>query len=442
MKINLRFVAAKIIQDVISGRSLSDVLSEQGACLSDRDAAFVQALMFGVCRYYPRLLWISKKLSTKQLKSKDTDLFCLILVGLYQLLLMRVPPHAVLSETVNAADHLKKTWSKGFINAVLRRFLREKETLLQSLQSNEEAYFAHPKWWITAIQNDWPKHFKEILQANNELPPLAIRVNLSILSREDYLKILESHHIKAHILPHTEAGLIIENPKPIESFPKFSEGAFSVQDGASQLVAPLLALQPEFQVLDACSAPGGKLTHFFEIVPRLKSCVAVEKSPQRMEKLIENLKRLHLHDKVITKTADILDFSAKWDGRLFDRILLDAPCSASGVVRRHPDIKILKTASDIPHLAKMQLHFLKHLWPLLKPGGVLLYTTCSVFKEENSEVVKRFLELEKSASEEKIHAPFGILCEFGKQILPGMNQMDGFYFAKLKKCEDGAFKKA
>ena len=428
---NLRLVAARVIDAVTDGQSLSACLPPPLALLKEpRDRAFVQAMCYGVCRFYPRLDVILSHLMTKPMKAKDSDVHALLMVGLYQLMDMQTPPHAAVSETVNAVDALKKTWARGLVNAVLREYLREKDNLQAVIAADAEAQYAHPAWWITAIRKAWPDQWQAILEANNVHPPFSLRVNQRQLAVDDYIKQLSEQGMAAHRLPDTHNGLILDVPVGMEQLPGFAKGSVTVQDGAAQLATELLQLAPGQRVLDACAAPGGKLTHILEIAPDAE-VLGIEKDRQRMTLIRENLQRLKMQAEI--KCADAGDLDAWWDGKPFDRILLDAPCSASGVIRRHPDIKLLRQMLDIRTLGDEQYRILTALWEALAPGGVLVYATCSVFPDENVNVVKKFFDVNPDAEEVKIDADWGIACEIGRQILPGMNEMDGFYFARIRK---------
>ena len=429
---NLRLIASRIIDDVTDGHSLSDRLDTILPTIKDhRDRALVQAMCYGVCRFYTQLDTLLSYLLDNPMRAKDSDVHALLLVGLYQLMAMRIPDYAAVTETVNATEKLKKPWARGLVNAVLREYLRQRETLDKEIQSDPEALYAHPAWWIDGIKTAWPEHWEVILQANNQHPPFALRVNQQRLSREEYLEKLQQAGHAAQSVPETKCGIILDTPVATEELPGFSQGEVSVQDGAAQLAAEILQLAPHQRVLDACAAPGGKLTHMLEIAPDLSSVVAVEKEAARISSIKENLTRLNMHADCICQDATRVD--QWWDGQLFDRILLDAPCSASGVVRRHPDIKLLRHPSDIKAMAKDQLNILASLWPLLKPGGLFLYATCSIFPEENTKVLQQFIAKHDDAKEEKIMVTWGIACDIGRQILPGMHQMDGFYYALLRK---------
>jgi 16S rRNA (cytosine967-C5)-methyltransferase len=435
MSINLRLIAARIIDDVTNGRSLTECLDITMPTLKDpRDRGFVQAICYGVCRFYTRLDVILSYLLQKPMNAKDSDVHALLLVGLYQIIGMRVPPHAAVAETVNATEALNKPWSRGFVNAILREYLRSQEGIEEKLKDDAEAWYAHPLWWIEAMEEACPEHFVAILEANNSHPPFVLRVNQRHHTREQYLEKLTELGIAAQSIPETSHGIILETPTAAEALPGFKAGDISVQDGAAQLAAELLKLAPGLRVLDACAAPGGKLTHIYEIEPALAILVAVEKDKKRIPSIRENLTRLQVKAKIICAKAE--DTDAWWDGELFDRILLDAPCSASGVVRRHPDIKLLRQPDDIAAMAEEQHELLAALWPLLKPGGLFLYATCSVFPQENEQVITEFLNTQPDAKEDKIEAAWGLECKSGRQILPGMHNMDGFYYARLHKMEE------
>lgn len=422
-----RFLAAKVIQAVSDGQSLANCLENRLSTLKDpRDRAFVQAVVYGVCRFYFRLDVILSQLLVKPMREKDSDVHALLLAGLYQLIYMRIPEHAVVAETVNAAQLLKKAWARGFINAILREYLRKSARIIATIDEKEEARYAHPLWLIEKIKKAWPQHFEAILTANNAHPPLSLRVNQKQLTREAYLRQLP----EAKAIPETTSGIILDTKLPIEKIPGFQTGEISVQDGAAQFAAPCLMPKPSERILDACAAPGGKLLHLLEMEPSL-TCVAIEKDPNRLVRIRENLMRTNLSATLIC--ADAKDVDTWWDGQLFDRILLDAPCSASGVIRRHPDIKLLRQPNDISALTEEQSMLLDALWPLLKPAGVLLYVTCSIFPEENQVLLANFLRNHPEACEDKINATWGHPVAIGRQILPGDGNMDGFYYARLLK---------
>ncbi|MCC2667136.1 MAG: rsmB [Gammaproteobacteria bacterium] len=430
---NLRLLAARVIyQVVLSKHSLTDCLKDALVQVQDaRDQGLLQSICFGVCRWYFRLDKLAQLLLEKPLKRKDQDIYSLILVGLYQLAEMRVPAHAAISETVSATRGLKKIWAKNLVNAILRRYQRDFMKINKEIESNSAAFYAHPQWMIDVIQKNWPVEWQAILTANNQHPPFSLRVNKRKISRADYLLKLKESHLDAKIIPETTTGIILNQPLNVKELPGFLTGEISVQDGAGQLVAGLLELKPNQRVLDACAAPGGKTTHILESQKDIE-LIAVDCDEHRLEAVRDNLTRLHLSATCIC--ADVAETATWWDGQLFDRILLDAPCSASGVIRRHPDIKILRCATDIAKLVKQQVRLINAMWDILKPGGWLVYATCSIFSEENVDVMQTFLASHSDAIEEKIIESWGKECVIGRQILTGIQEMDGFYFARLSKA--------
>lgn len=431
---HVRWLASEVIAKVLAGRSLSAELAtvSMHRNLPARDWALLQSLCYGVCRFFPRLHELLVSLLKKPLKDNETMLYALLLIGLYQLSAMRVPAFAAVAETVEAAKGLNKKWAPGLVNALLRTFLRQRKTLEGRLHAILEARYAHPKWWASALQDAWPLHWEAILAANNAPPPFSLRVNLKAMSREEMMVRLDGMGLGASPLSYTDGGIVLGHAVSTETLPGFSSGLLSVQDGAAQLAASLMGLSPGQRVLDACAAPGGKLVHMLEISEKASSdFIAVEKDPARMALLYAALKRSNVVSQAVCH--DVAEVMGWWDGKCFDRILLDAPCTGSGVVRRHPDIKLLRRPTDVYAHAKKQRQLLSALWPLLKSGGLLLYSTCSLFPSENVGVLKPFLLERRDAFEQKIEAKWGVPCEVGRQILPGMHKMDGFYYAKICK---------
>lgn len=428
-----RVVAALVIKNVLQhGHSLNTALPNQLPMLSDQgDKGFTQELCYGVMRWMPRLQLMAEQLLKKPLKRKDSDIYALILCGLYQLLYMRVPEHAAVAETAAAARALKKNWATGVINGTLRNFLRNKDQILQQADENEASLYAYPASLLERIKSDWPNDWQNVLDAGNERPPMTLRVNLAKVERNSYIQLLQNEGLNATCFDYSQAGIVLDKPVDVSRLPKFAEGWVSVQDGGAQVVPELLGLSSGLRVLDACAAPGGKTCHILEACPDLAELIALDKEEERLHRLHENLKRLHLHAKVII--SDACDIEQWWDGEAFDRILLDAPCSASGVIRRHPDIKQLRTAEDFVQLARQQGDILNKLWQVLKPGGILLYATCSICHLENKDQILKFLENTHDAEEMKIKQEWGRAMEVGRQILPGEHGMDGFYYARLRK---------
>ena len=426
---NTRLIAARVISNVLKdGKSLNTALDNALLSVeSTKDKAFIQALCYGVCRYFYRLSFILNELLDKPIK--DSEINALALVGLYQLNYMRVKQHAAVSETVLAAK--EKTWAKSLVNALLRTYLRQQGVLEQKADENVAASVSHPKWLLRQIEIDWPERSSQILEANNRQPPMVLRVNLALNSRDQYLQSLSDHELAAKTVSFCESSLILSRPVPVELLPGFEQGHVSVQDTAAQLAAGLLDVQVGQRVLDVCAAPGGKTVHILESQPHLKELVAIDIDEARLSRVQENLLRSNVSAQLIV--GDAAQPKDWWDGQLFDRILLDAPCSALGVIRRHPDIKILRKPDDIKALQLLQKSILAATWPLLSSGGLLLYATCSILKQENEEQIMEFLAMHADAFEVPIDATWGNAVQRGRQILTGDSEMDGFYYALIKK---------
>ncbi|MGB5407514.1 MAG: 16S rRNA (cytosine(967)-C(5))-methyltransferase RsmB [Thiogranum sp.] len=429
-----RKIAAQMVFHVLDqGESLNSLLAPQLAKLGDpRQRALAQELTFGTLRWCYRLEAVLNRLLKKPLKKKDRDVHALLLVGLYQLLFLEMPPHAAVSETVGVVRQLGKEWAAGLVNGVLRNAQRQYSALLESVDGAASARWSHPDWWIKRLKQDWPQDWQHILEANNQRPPMVLRVNVSRTDRSAYLQQLKQAGIEAKPSPFPDTAIRLEKPVAVDNLPGFSDGLVSVQDGAAQLSASLLNLKSGQRVLDACAAPGGKTGHILESVPDLGAVVAIDSDERRLIKVGENLQRLRFNAELLA--ADAGDPESWWDGEPFDRILLDAPCSASGVVRRHPDIKSLRQAGDLHTLSQQQQRLLNALWPLLASGGILLYVTCSVFKQENSGAMRVFLDRHHDAAELPLQVQWGEALPVGCQMLPGEQGMDGFYFARLTKA--------
>lgn len=429
---NPRLAAARALTAVLSGKaSLGSSLPPQLDKVEHHDRALAQDLAFGAARWQPRLQLLAEKLLEKPFKAADKDVEALLLIGLYQLLHSRIPEHAAIGETVGCAAALKKPWAKGLLNAVLRRAQREHEALFAELERDPVLHTAHPRWLQKALKAHWPEHWQAICVANNAHPPLILRVNRRHGSRDAYLEELRNAGLAAEPCTFSRDGVRLLQPCDVTTLPGFKEGRVSVQDEAAQLAADLLELAPGQRVLDACAAPGGKTCHLLEVEPALGEVVAVDLEAKRLVRVRENLERLRLDATLIA--ADGRDTGAWWDGRPFQRILLDAPCSATGVIRRHPDIKLTRKPEDIPALAQLQGELLDALWPTLAPGGILLYATCSVLPTENSETIAAFLARTSDAQEVAIAGEFGLQPAHGRQLLPQLDGHDGFYYAKLFK---------
>jgi len=429
---NTRAAAAQALAQVLGeGRSLDAVLPAVLAGLAPRERGLAQELCYGVLRwYYPLQDWLTQLLA-RPLKAREQTLQALLLIGLYQLLYLRMPDYAAVSEVVTAARALGKARAAGLVNAVLRNGQRQRAARQAMPPADPVARYAHPAWLLAQLQADWPRDWEAIVQANNERPPQHLRVNLCRLSQADYLARLQASEIAATAAPFAASGVTLAAACATDRLPGFQEGWASVQDTAAQLTPALLAPEPGQRVLDACAAPGGKTCHLLEYQPKLGRLLALDNSAERLQRVRDNLHRLGLA--AATVVADATEPAAWWDGQPFDRILVDAPCSGSGVIRRHPDSKILRRATDVASLARRQRLLLERLWPLLAPAGKLLYATCSVFRGENEQVIAAFLAAQPTAREQPIAAAWGRQQLHGRQILPGEAGMDGFYYACLVK---------
>lgn len=428
---NPRTAATWVLTQVLAkGQSLANVLPRALENVGPKDRALAQELCYGTLRWLPRLETVLEQGLERPLKAKDCDIRALLLLGLYQLAYTGIAPHAAVSETVSVVGALKKGWAKGLVNAVLRRFQRESASMLAAADRQEPARYAHPQWLLDMFKDDWPGQWQSIVANNNERPPMTLRVNSRKVTRDQYLAKLAAAGIEAQATLHSAVGIVLKAPVPVERLPEFAEGEVSVQDEAAQLAAPLLDAQAGQLVLDACAAPGGKTAHILEAAPEVE-VIALDKDLPRLDRVHENLQRLGLEARVLQ--GDAGQPSSWWDGRPFDRILLDAPCSATGVIRRHPDIKTLRHPTDIHALAEEQGRILNALWPLLKPGGILVYATCSVLTLENTQQVLDFLAKQSDAGEMPLDVDWGVATRVGRQILPGRDMMDGFYYARLAK---------
>jgi 16S rRNA (cytosine967-C5)-methyltransferase len=428
-----RAAAARCVDSVLChGRSIDAALEESiGENCSDRDRSLILALAYGTLRTHLRNVALLGQLLDKPLKKKDSIVEALLSVGLFALTESRRPGYAVVSATVSAADQLGRKHLRGLVNAILRRFLREKDALLESL-SSVEATTCHPQWLVEQYRKDWPDSWESIVAAGNRQPPMWVRVNVGHLTPNDWQQQCALNDVSV-TSPHTELpqACLLAEPSSVADLPGFRQGDCSVQDIAAQLAGVFLQPEPGQRILDACAAPGGKTGHLLELCPDAE-LVALDMSAERLERVEENLERLNLRAQVIC--GDACKPDEWWDGELFDRILVDAPCSATGVIRRHPDIRFLRRPTDIKQLVRTQQTMLEKLWPLLKPGGLLLYSTCSVLRAENEAVVDAFLAVHTDAVEAELPKLVNEYAEqtaHGLQLLPGRFDNDGFYYALL-----------
>ena len=456
--------AAVINCVVVDKKSLPDCLLEQQDNINPADSAKVQAYCYNVLRRYEFYQFIANSLLSKKLKNKDQDIYHLILSGLMLLNESKLPSHAAINETVNVTKKSKKSWSKNLVNALLRRYQREQQSLHDAASKQAVSLYCCPGWLLKRIQhaytdsdlntdNELPL-WQSILKANLEHPPMSLRVNQLMQTREAYLKLLEQQGIAASACGLTQHGILLDQAVNVDKLPLFKEGAVSVQDSAAQLTAELLAPQTGDIILDACAAPGGKTLHLLESCPEVDKILALDISAQRLARVQQNIDRIapKLADKIQLVAEDAANTESWWDEKQFDRILLDAPCSATGVIRRHPDIKRLREANDIDALVKTQQSLLEKLWPTLKPGGILLYATCSILPEENTLQIKHFLSTHNDAQSVDFDVSWGIKNEYGRQLLPTLStdkkrqdqtlvnkitedkrNSDGFYYCLLQK---------
>ena len=429
--LSVRAIAAQVILQVLDqGKSLSTLLPEVQSQVKPQDLPLLQEITFGICRVLPRLENIIKKLLDKPLKGKTRIVHCLLLVGFYQLLYMRVPAHAAVDEVVNATKSLKSDSFRGLVNGVLRRFLREQEDILAVVDKHWQTL--HPEWFVNKLKKAYP-NWREIIEANNQKPPMWLRVNQQQNNTKTYRTLLEEQEIVSFECDNPHA-LRLAQPLSVSKLPNFEQGAVTVQDLNAQWSALLLEPQNDELILDACAAPGGKTTHILEMAPKAK-VIALDVEAHRLKRVKENLARLNQQATVVCGDATEPE---KWLSEIglssasFDRILLDAPCSATGVIRRHPDIKWLRQETDIAQLVALQGQILKALWAKLKPNGILLYATCSVLPDENSQQIQYFLA--ETPDAELMPLPFEQTENtIGIQFLPQENGGDGFYYAKLRK---------
>jgi len=428
---NPRLLALRVLLEVISkGKSLNACTSQINEEIKElNDRSLARELVFGVLRFYHQLLFIVNKFTPKKLKAKDVDIAIILMLGVYQLKYMRVPDHAAVNETVKLVQKQKKNWAKGFVNGVLRSYIREQNSLDDWMATANDAKYSFPAWLLEKIQTDWPGDWQSVVSESNVHAPMVLRVNQQKTDVSTYLKQLAEMGLEGNAMPTSVNAVELVSPCEVTQLPGFDHGVISVQDSAAQQSASLLDLFPHAHVLDACAAPGGKTAHLLETEASI-DLLSLDISEPRCDLIKETLARLQLKARV--QCANAADVENWWDGRTFDRILLDAPCSATGVIRRNPDIKIHRSREDISSVVENQRNLLEKLWPLLKSKGILLYATCSILKDENENQIIQFLHSHQDAKEVKIDVAWG-RGDVGVQVLPGENKMDGFYYAKIQK---------
>lgn len=413
--------ATKVVGDVLAGHNLNDVLQQALARMSDAPAgerAAVQDICYGTLRHLGLLRSVLKQLLQKPLT--EPALEHLLLIALYQLRFTRAAPYAIVDFAVTQAERTGSGRGKGLVNAILRNYLRQHQTLLEKAEQDPVGRWSYQKWWINALQQDYPQDWQSVLEAGNLHPPMTLRVNPAHTNIGTYLQLLADTGIAAKVLD--ESAILLAQPVGVDRLPGFFDGWVSVQDWGAQQAARLLDVSDGQRVLDACAAPGGKSCHLLELADI--ELTALDCDASRLSKVQQNLDRLGLSATLLT--GDAAESSTWWDGRLFDRILADVPCSASGVVRRHPDIKWLRRHSDVAKFATTQAKIVDSLWQLLAPGGKLLYATCSIFPLENRLQAEAFAKRHPDA--EPVPLPNGAT----EQLLPNAEH-DGFYYALFRK---------
>lgn len=424
-----RVICAEIVTAVVhDGRSLAQVAPVALRKIdTERDRAFVQACAFGVLRHYYALKARLAALMPKPLRRKDADIEALLLVGLYQIEHMGVATHAAVSATVDGARELDKDWACRLVNGVLRSALRNPSAGVATANALSE----FPRWMTERIRHDWPDKWQGVLEHSNTQAPLTLRINRQRSSVAAYAAQLDQMALAYAVGRHGRDALRLLTPAIVTALPHFADGHASIQDEAAQLAAEIIAPTAGERILDACAAPGGKTAHLLEVGGTGVSLLALDNSETRLARVRENLTRLALSCEIMN--ADAGKPAAWWDGRLFEKILLDAPCSALGVMRRHPDIRLRRSAADIVQASTEQRRLLHALWPLLANGGRLLYATCSILHAENDEVIDTLLEQYSDACITPVPVEAGRPTRHGRQILPGDDDMDGFYYCLLTK---------
>ena len=426
---NPRLAAIRAISDVLDQhQNLGD--SDALSGLSDsRDKALARNLAYGVLRWLSSLEWLAAGLLSKPLKRREIEVKRLILLGLQQLWHDQTASHAAVNETAECARLLGKPWAVGLVNAVLRRFQREKDVFLKKMEQSGK-HLAHPGWLLMEIQKDWPEQWPDIIDANNKQAPLWLRINRQ---RADGIQLRDALKVAGFdINDHQFArdAVCIHPAAPVGKIPGFEKGWLSVQDPAAQLARDMVSPQPGERILDACSAPGGKTAHLLETCDSIE-LTALDMQADRIALVDENLRRLGLSAETLAADATVIE--SWWKGEKFHKILLDAPCSATGVIRRHPEIKWLRSSGQVDKVVQTQAVLLNTLWPLVEPGGLFVYATCSVLKRENDQQIQQFLNQHQEARLEMPAVKWGTAGSYGRQILPGEARMDGFFYAVLRK---------
>ena len=427
---NPRWIALQIILQVVdSGRSLDEIFNSdwyQSLVLDKRDLALSRELVFGFCRWYFALSVLLAGRLQKPLRARDRDIEIILILGLYQLLVMGTEPHAAVNETVKLAMAQEKAWARGLVNALLRGVIRDRIELDSNM-----CLHAYPDWVLARIRRDWGEQAEQVLIQGNARPPMTLRVDTRQAEIGDVINELSAAGIDANRHATIDSALELSSPCAVTQIPGFEQGVVSVQDAAAQIAGPLLGCGPHARVLDACAAPGGKTAHLLQYYENIK-LDTLDNSESRVQRLHQNLRRIDKAARVLI--GDAASPGTWFDGNNYDCILVDVPCTASGVMRRHPDIKLLRRESDIMPLLAHQRKILDALWRLLNPGGRMLYCTCSVFKDENENQISKFLERHADCVEIKLNdVGWGEARPHGRQILTGSDNMDGFFYGLLTR---------
>jgi 16S rRNA (cytosine967-C5)-methyltransferase len=431
MKTDTRALAARGLADVaLRGASLREVMAHSAPKLTDpRDRALLMALLSEGARWWLRFDAAIDGLLEKPLRHKDPAVHALLVLGLVQLEILELQDYAAVAATVEAVRALKRPQLAGLVNAVLRRWQRERESLLAQLDDGPQTRHAHPAWLAAALARDWPAQADRVMSADNREPPLTLRVNRQRSERTILIGQLQAAGYAATAHPWLADALVLPHSADVTRMPGFDDGYFAVQDGAAQVGADLADLRDGLRVLDACAAPGGKACHLLERADI--DLTALEFDPARAEQIRQNLMRLRLNAKIVIGDAGAP--KGWWNGQPFDRILIDAPCSATGVLRRRPDVRLHRRESDIAPMQAQQRRILTALWPLLAPGGRLVYITCSLLRAENEVIVNELLAAQADAQAVTFTLPAGQAASVGWQILPGDGDLDGMYYAVIEK---------
>ncbi|AHE99463.1 16S rRNA (cytosine(967)-C(5))-methyltransferase RsmB [Thioalkalivibrio paradoxus] len=417
---------------LLQGESLTQALADETAHLPPREAAWARALAFATVRWHVQLDAMVEGMLDRPLKPRDAVIRVLLCQGLAEVFHFGTPDHAAVRETAELARTIQRPGAVGLVNALLRRALREREPLLQAMQRTPALRYACPAWLVAGIRASHPEHWEAMLEASTRAAPMTLRVNTARVSRAAMQEQLHREGLAVHPHPLVPTALTLADPMDVDAIPGFADGLLSVQDAAAQWAGLLLSPQPGERILDACAAPGGKTGHLLEASSGQIDLTALDVDGERMGRVRDNLQRLEYRARMVI--GDLADPQAWWDGRPFDAILLDVPCSASGVIRRHPDIKLLRRAADIPALATRQRELLAQAWELLRPGGRLLYVTCSLLAEENERVVGPWLAATPDAQPLPLAFPGGVERAVGRAVVLGTEDMDGFYYALLGRA--------